>query len=138
MRSVFGLFYAEHIMGLSLKILDHTLTIHRFPAASTVPPEVFAGRFYSICRTEAEMSIVCDSAIFLNSDRSEAGWGLVQVAGQLDFSLTGVLSAITAPLAAAEIPIFAVSTFDTDYILVKKDILKRAQDVLEEAGCQFV
>ncbi len=125
-------------MKLSLKILDHALTIHRLPAASTLPSEVLGSRFYSICKTDVEMSIVCDSDIFLNSDGSEKGWGVIEVAGPLDFSLTGILSAITAPLAAAAIPIFAVSTFDTDYILVKKDILKRAQIVLEEAGCRFV
>ena len=125
-------------MKLTLKILDDTVTIHRFPAASPLPSAALASRFYSICRTDAEMSIICDSAISLNSDRYEAGWGVIQVAGPLDFSLTGILSALTAPLAAAAIPIFAVSTFDTDYILVKKETLKRTRAVLEEAGCLFV
>jgi hypothetical protein len=125
-------------MKLSLKVLNDTLTVHRLPGASPVPSEVLASRFYSISRTEDELSVVCDSTISLNSDRCEPGWGAIQVAGPLDFSLTGIFSAISVPLAAAGIPVFALSTFDTDYILVKKEALKQAQGVLEEAGCLFV
>jgi hypothetical protein len=124
-------------MKLFLKILDDTLTVHRFPGASPVPSEALRSRFYSISRTADELSVVCDSTISLNSDRCEPGWGVIQVAGPLDFSLTGILAAITMPLAEAGITVFAVSTFDTDYILVKKEALKRAQEVLEKAGCLF-
>ena len=65
---------------------------------------------------------------------SERGWRALKVRGPLDFSLTDVLAALTAPLAAASIPIFALSTYDTDYVLVAGRNLKRAAEALAEAG----
>ena len=66
--------------------------------------------------------------------RCEAGWRCLKVEGPLDFGLTGILAAITAPLAAAGIPVFAVCTYDTDYVMVKTDQLADAVDALRHAG----
>jgi hypothetical protein len=66
--------------------------------------------------------------------RSEPGWRALQVAGPLDFALTGVLSSLLAPLAAAGVAVFALSTFDTDYVLVKEATLADAVAALERAG----
>ena len=62
--------------------------------------------------------------------KSERGWRCFKVEGPLDFELTGILSSLAQPLAAAHISIFAISTFDTDYLLVKKENLQKAQEVL--------
>jgi len=73
----------------------------------------------------------------LSGTRREAGWACIKVLGPLDFGLTGILADISRVLAEEEISIFAVSTFDTDYILIKQDSVSKAVTALEKAGYQF-
>lgn len=124
-------------MNLKLSILDDTFTIHRFRPNREIPDRVFEGEFYSISRTDEELSIVCSSSMILESENSETGWSCIKIPGPLDFSLTGVLSGLSKVLADAGISIFAVSTFDTDYILIKSEKLRAAQAALEKAGYRF-
>lgn len=81
-------------------------------------------------RTPTETSIVCEAPPV----EGEPGWRALMVEGPLDFSLTGILAGIAAPLAAAGISIFAISTFDTDYVLVKEARIDEATTVLRAAG----
>lgn len=85
-------------------------------------------------RTIDELSVVCTETSVPPDVLSERGWRALKVQGPLDFSLTGVLAALTAPLAAAAIPIFALSTYQTDYVLVHGRDLTRASEALTEAG----
>ena len=124
-------------MELQLTILENDFTIHRFPPNQTVPNQVYESRFYSISKTKDELSIVCTSTTQLNSEKSERGWSCIRIVGSLDFSLTGILAKISAILAEAEISIFAISTFDTDYILVKSARLPSARDALLADGYTF-
>ena len=101
---------------LKLSILDGEYAIHRFPPEGDIP--ALNGSFLSITRTEDELSIVCDADIPLKSEKSESGWTCIKVLGPLDFGLTGILAKIASVLAEVEISIFAISTYDTDYILV--------------------
>lgn len=100
-------------------------------AVWTVPPD--AG-FVSITRTDRELSIVCEESIAPNGALVEPGWKCVRVAGSIPFETTGLLASLTQPLAEAEISVFAFSTFDTDYLMVKSDCFERAMDVLNGAG----
>lgn len=124
-------------MELQLTILENGFTIHRFPPNQAVPNQVYESRFYSISKTEDELSIVCTSATQLNSEKSEKGWSCIRIVGSFDFSLTGILAKISTILAEAEISIFAISTFDTDYILVKSARLPSARNVLLADGYTF-
>jgi hypothetical protein len=124
-------------MKLQLSILENFFTIHRFPPNHKIPNQVYESEFYSISKTEDELSIVCSSSTQLNSEKTEIGWSAIKIMGPLDFSLTGVLAKISAVLAEAEISIFAVSTFDTDYILVKSDKLPVAKESLLASGYTF-
>jgi len=108
-------------MKLKLSILEDLFTIHRFPSDHEIPKQIYKSQFYSISKTENELSIVCSSSILLDSESSETGWSCIKVLGPLDFSLTGILADISAVLAKSEVSIFAISTFDTDYILVKSE-----------------
>jgi hypothetical protein len=93
------------------------------------------GKFFSLVRTEDELSIVADEdAAIPEQAACERGWRALKVAGKLDFALTGVLVSILAPLAAEKISVFAFSTFDTDYVLVKQTALAAAMAVLRAAG----
>ena len=122
---------------LQLSILEGLFTIHRFPPEHEIPDQVYASGFYAACKTEHEVSIVCNSTIHLDSEKHESGWSCIKVTGPLDFSLTGILAGISAVLAEAKISIFAVSTFDTDYILVKSDNLLSAKEALMASGHTF-
>ena len=122
-------------MNLKLSILPSEYTIHRFAPESDIP--ALTGNFLSITRTEDELSIVCDASISLNSEKSESGWACIKVLGPLDFGLTGILARIASVLAEAEISIFAISTYDTDYILVKREKLVIAKERLSETGYVF-
>lgn len=120
---------------MKLSILPNEYTIHRFASESGIPE--LKGDFLSITRTEEELSIVCDASIPLKSEQSEIGWACIKVLGPLDFGLTGILAKIASVLAEAEISIFAISTYDTDYILVKKEKLAVAKEVLLQAEYIF-
>jgi len=122
---------------LKLSVLEDLFTIHRFPANYDISDQIYESKFYSISKTEDELSIVCNSSILLNSEETETGWSCIKVLGPLDFSLTGILADISAVLAKAEISIFALSTFDTDYILVKSEQISFAKDVLLASGYTF-
>ena len=122
---------------LKLSVLEDLFTIHRFPANYDIPEQIYESKFYSISKTEDELSIVCNSSILLNSEETETGWSCIKVLGPLDFSLTGILADISAVLAKAEISIFALSTFDTDYILVKSEQILFAKDALLTSGYTF-
>ena len=121
-------------MNLQLNILENPFTIHRFPANHEIPSQVYESQFYSISKTDEELSIVCNSTTQVDSN---TGWSCIQVEGPLDFSLTGILAKISTVLAEAEISIFAISTFDTDYILVKSENLPFAKKVLLKSGYTF-
>lgn len=94
--------------------------------------------FYFLSRTDEELSLVCRSEhVPENPIAIEDGWQMFRVVGTLDFSLTGILARISDVLAAAKICIFAVSTYNTDYILVKSENLPRAIDALQTAGYEI-
>ncbi len=111
-----------------------TYAIVRLPPGAAVPTWGTGGGLYSLTRTPEETSLVCIDADVPPEVQAERGWAALRVAGTLDFALTGVLASLAAPLAAAGVSLFAVSTFDTDYILVKTKALEPAVAALHAAG----
>ncbi len=108
--------------------------VHRLAAGSAVPAEALSGEFFSVTRTTDELSIVCPENVVIDSDSSEPDWRCIKVLGPLDFSMTGVLARLSKVLADAEVSIFAISTFDTDYLLVKSNDIDKAVAELAGAG----
>lgn len=119
---------------LPLTILPETLAICRLDPAAALPAWAETGAFRSTTRTPSELSVVCRDDAAPPGVAANRGWRAIAVAGTLDFALTGILSSLAAPLAAAGISIFAVSTHDTDYVLVKAEALGRAVAALAAAG----
>lgn len=123
--------------ALTFIILKETFTLHRLKPGSIIPEIVFTSPFFSITRTAEEISILIQEQVVIESDKHEPGWKALKVAGPLDFSLTGILAGIATTLGRAGISIFAISTFDTDYILVKSEKLEAAQSALISVGHHF-
>jgi hypothetical protein len=117
-----------------LRLLPGRYAVCRLEADAGVPAWVGTGPFVSVTRTDGELSVVCAEEFVPDGTNCENGWRIFQVAGPLEFSLTGVLAAIAAPLADAGVSIFAISTFDTDYVLVKEESLAKAAEALGGAG----
>ncbi|MGB9592214.1 MAG: ACT domain-containing protein, partial [Candidatus Kryptoniota bacterium] len=92
------------------------------------------GDFFSITHTPDEISIVASQNLIPEGALCEKGWRCLKVDGPLDFSLTGVLSSLANPLAQAGISIFALSTYETDYILVRQSDLEKALQTLRQEG----
>ncbi len=122
---------------LTFTLLEDDYSIHRLSPQSEIPTVPAATAFSSITRTEEEVTIVCLSAIELKAEHTEPGWSVLKVIGPLDFSLTGILAGISMVLSDAEISLFALSTFDTDYILVKSCKRDLAIKALTGAGYRF-
>ena len=123
---------------LTLRLLDDTFAIHSLPVESSIPEVVFKASVYFIAKTFEEVSIVIPQDIELASEAVESNWRALEVVGPLDFSLTGILSNISAVLANEKISIFAISTFDTDYILVKNNTLDAATTALRANNYQVM
>ena len=121
-------------MSLDFKLLPDLLVICRLPAGSDVPSWGMSGSFHSISWTEDETTIVCRQADVPEDVQSERGWRALMIVGPLGFKLTGILVKVAQPLAEAGIPIFVLSTFDTDYILVKDTSLSNAIESLVKSG----
>jgi hypothetical protein len=123
--------------------MSHQLTIVIYPKMyavcqlgrdAAVPTWAKGPEFVSITRTPAELSIVCQQDLLPGDVRAEKNRRLMRIEGKLGFELTGVLASVTAPLSKAELSIFAMSTYDTDYLLIADEDLQKATEMLEAAG----
>lgn len=122
---------------MNLSLIDHTLAVCQLPGDAPVPDWAIAAQpFISITRTPAELSIVCVEGTAPATVKREAGWRTLRIEGPLDFGLTGVLASVLEPLARAGVSIFALSTYHTDYVLVKQTKLDAAVQALRAAGHQ--
>jgi hypothetical protein len=120
--------------GRELLLLPGRYSICRLPPNASLPHSALAGEFWALLRSNDELSLVCAEELAPPAATCSSGWRCLRVAGTLDFALTGVLAGLSAPLAAAGISIFAVSSYDTDYLLLAEDQLPAALAALRAAG----
>ncbi|MBX2823027.1 MAG: ACT domain-containing protein [Rhodothermaceae bacterium] len=121
-------------MVLSFTLSPDRYAICKLPATSPVPTGFLHKPFFAVTRTSDELSIVLSEKAASPEWESEKGWRMLKVNGPLDFNIVGVVASISAPLAEAGIPIFVISTFDTDYLLVKDENLASSIRMLEGEG----
>ena len=121
-------------VNLVLSVLSETFTIHKLSSDVSIPEEILKCNYYSISKTENELSLVCSELIEVQSLQSSKGWKCIKVKGPLDLNLTGILAGISDILTRGNISIFAISTFDTDYILVRTHDFSSATTKLRQAG----
>lgn len=121
-------------MAKTLTILPGRLAICRLSPDEAIPECPPSAKFWSVTRTPEELSIILPEESVPAGWKANRGWRSLKVQGPLDFDLTGVLASLTTPLASADVSIFAMSTFDTDYILVREEDLEKAKRVLRAHG----
>jgi hypothetical protein len=121
----------------SLRILPQTLTIHQIAPGQPLPV-LEKATFASLVVAADEVTWVSEEAHCAVAHKSDAGWRAIKIEAVMDFSVVGVMAAFSTALAQAGIGLFAISTFNTDYILVKHDDIRRAQAALEKAGYRFL
>jgi hypothetical protein len=119
---------------VQLRTLPDSYAVVRLQPGSELPDWIDKGPFRSVTRTDNEVSVVCRDRDVPDGESAERGWCVLEVLGPLDFSLTGVVASLVGPLALAEIPLFVISTFETDYVLVRGGDLESTVEALELAG----
>ncbi|MDX2005494.1 MAG: ACT domain-containing protein [Meiothermus sp.] len=120
--------------SIHLELLPGLYAVSQLSPAAPVPSWADGEGFVSIGRTEEELSVVCLEARVPSGVKTDGGWRCFKFQGPFAFDQTGILSSVLEPLARAEVGIFAVSTFNTDYLLVKTENLERTVAALEAAG----
>ncbi len=123
-----------HGRRLTISTLPGRLAVCRLDPGAQVPAWTAGGSFVSVTRTADELSVVCGEDAVPDAVQCEKGWRCLRIRGPLAFSEIGVLSCLSAPLATAGISVFVVSTYDTDHILVREELLGAAQAVLASEG----
>jgi hypothetical protein len=123
---------------LTMKLLKSKYGVCRLDKNELIPSWAQIGDFFSITKTTDELSIVCDEDSIPNNIKCEKDWKILKIEGPLDFSLIGILSSISSILANIGISIFAVSTYDTDYILIKNTDIDKAVNALIEERYEII
>lgn len=114
--------------------LTSDFAVCRLNPHDPLPQWGLAGEFFSLSRSGRELSLTCEAALVPPGVRAEGPWRALELEGPFDFALTGILASVLTPLAQAEIGIFALSTFDTDYVLVQSSHFAHAVRALRAAG----
>ncbi len=126
------------MITLTLIALPARFAVCRLPPEAPIPASDPAASFLSITRTAEELSVVCPEDNIPSGARVEVGWRCFRVGGTLEFSLVGILASLVSPLADAGIPVFAISTFNTDYLLVREHHFDRVVTTLNASGHEVV
>ena len=122
-------------MILNISVLPGNYSIYKFQAVSDIPDLIYSSNFYSITRTEEEISVVANQVDYVRPDlKCNRDWCILKIIGPLDFTLVGIVADLSTILKNKKIPIFVISTYDTDYILIKQADLGKGIKALEEKG----
>ncbi len=122
-------------MTLTLSLLSGRYAVCRFESNESIPVWATRSQFFTVTRTTDELSITCPEAdVPRDIAKCERGWRAFKLHGPFDFGLTGILVSVLNPLAEAGVGIFAVSTFDTDYVLMKEENVEKAIEALRKIG----
>ena len=122
---------------MELSLRPEVFSVCRLGPDDALPDWFAPSRLYSIVRSEDELSLVCEERLVPDGVRSEGGWRALVVEGTLDFSLTGILASLVNPLAERGISVFAFSSFDTDYVMVKEASLEATLNALRSRSIKI-
>jgi hypothetical protein len=118
---------------MKIRVLPMEVAICRLDAAAEVPEWSRGSRFAAVTRTAGELSVVCECRLVPPAARAERCWTVLELEGPIPFEQIGVLCSVLEPLARAAVSVFAISTYDTDYVLVRTERLEDAVSALQPA-----
>jgi len=121
-------------MPLPLRIHDEELSVCQLAPNAAVPQDILAHPFAIFIRTKDETTLICPTGLVPKEAKAESGWIALEMIGQYDFALMGMLTQVIAPLEAVGVSILALSTFNTDYVLIKAEKRAAAIAALQMAG----
>jgi hypothetical protein len=121
-------------MSLHVRFHDTALSVCLHPQGSKAPVDILERRFAAFFRTNDEVTIVCPTELVPSNAKSEHGFVPSELIGPFEFGFTGILTQVAYPLAAAGVSIVPLSTFNTDYVLIKADRRQKAMEALRQAG----
>lgn len=121
----------------TLKVLEETFAIHSLDVDNDIPANVLKCKLFFIGKTLDELSIVVPQSLTIPAIETDFDWRVLEVLGPLNLTLVGIMSEISGVLAKANVSIFVVSTFETDFVLVKNRQLDDAKSALKNAGYRF-
>ncbi|KAI8905520.1 ACT domain-containing protein [Gorgonomyces haynaldii] len=122
-------------MTVTLQFHPDQLSVIQFPITQPFPldyNQIFEAKFCSLTKTKTEWSLVTSASV--DSEKTEKDWQALEILGPLDFSLVGIIAKLTAVLMENSISVFVMSTFDTDWILIKQSKMVEAIHALRNAG----
>jgi hypothetical protein len=122
---------------LTLQLLNETFTINKLPQFADIPSILARGEMCFISRTDEELTIVCPDFMAPNNVQQELGWRCLKVDATMKLQEVGILESLLQPLSEAGVPIFAVSTYNTDYVFVHDENLVTVVQALQKAGHTF-
>jgi hypothetical protein len=122
---------------LTLQLLNETFTINKLPQFAEIPSILARGEMCFISRTDEELTIVCPDFMAPNNVQQELGWRCLKVDATMKLQEVGILESLLQPLSEAGVPIFAVSTYNTDYVFVHDENLVTVVQALQKAGHTF-
>jgi hypothetical protein len=130
--------HARPKFSLKFRVIPGSFAICQLPADAPAPTWANSGSFLSITRSGEELSIVCPEDHVPDGVKADRRWTCLKLQGPFPFSQIGVLMSFAGPLSSAGISIFAISTYDTDYVLIKEESVTRAIDALREADHELI
>lgn len=119
---------------MTLSLLPGEYAVCKLEPEHEVPEWATRSAFWSVTKTQSELSIVCPEGHVPDDIKAEHGWRILGVEGPLDFSMTGVLDSLTKPLAESKISVFVLSTYLTDYLMISEKDLESAIIILRAQG----
>jgi hypothetical protein len=126
------------IHTLELRTISGQFGICKLQSGASIPSWAISGKFWSVTRTETEISVVCPQENMPQGTEAERNWRVLEVAGPLSFEMVGVLLSLAALLAEAGVSIYSVSTFETDLILIREESFEIACRALTKAGHKII
>ncbi|MGD0754514.1 MAG: ACT domain-containing protein [Bacteroidales bacterium] len=122
-------------MIMNFTVLRGKYSIYKFKYQSVLPDWIYSSDFYSVTKTKDELSVIALQTELISEDIvCSNDWKIFKIEGSLDFSLVGIIADISAILKEKKIPIFTISTYETDYILVKQKDLSAGMKALRDKG----
>jgi hypothetical protein len=126
-------------MAFNLIVLSKKYSIYKFLNQTVLPDWIYSSDFYSITGTKDELSVVASQNDSISDNiKCNKNWRILKISGPLDFSLVGIIADITCILKEKNIPVFIISTYDTDYIFIKQKDLNNGIKALTRKGYTFL